>query len=702
MIGRRAILKAGGAGLVALIGGGAAVYSQVPVIPRRPDPDFEAAAGWVSYRDGVYSLVLPRIEMGQNIATALKQIACTELDASWDAVTVELHDTDRTGLKPTVGSESIQLFTEPLAQACAALREAIGNGQLLGEVSVAARPKDQLRVFRTGPLIGASPPIAQGHAIVTGQPLYAADTFRTGQLYGRVLRAPASTEIASRPLGWNLAAARRVSGFVQVVENAGPPIGKAIGLGIVASRPGALEKIADALAVEWSADEPHDRADIPAAIDVDARLARGPLPHVPMDGEPEGGSWDVDLRIDIPLAAHAPIETRAAVAEWDGTQLTVWAGNQDVFYTRDFISDAFGLDPAKVRVQSCRVGGSFGGKTICTVEAEAAALSMAVEAPVKVQWTRAQEYALGFHRPPSSHRVKVRVDGDRVTGWSHDQISSHIMFTSAVVPGWMQRGTDMLAGDGGVARGMAVPYRLGRARAAYDVLRLPVHTGPWRGLGAGTNALATESAIDEAARAARMDPFTFRLTHIDDPRLKAVLREAGELSDWESTRQTAVIGDKRIGRGVACGIYKGVSYAATIAEVEVAADGTVRVSRLWCTHDCGLVINPDQVSAQCEGNLVWSMGMVLSDTLPLENGRVVGEAFSDAPIPRISDMPEVSIRLVHSGNPPVGAGETVIVSGPGAIANAVRAATGIRPVGFPLLPATFAENATSALRADKS
>lgn len=687
---RRAFLKASGAGLVALIAGGAAVYKQVPVIPKRPDPDIEAAAGWIAYRDNAYFLTLPRAEMGQNIATAMKQVACTELDVPWDAVAVELHNTARPGLKPTVGSESVMLFTEPLAQACAALRVAVAEGRETGQVAVTERRRGELRVFQKAGVIGQSPDLSQGLEIVTGQPLYAADVDRPGMLYGRVLRAPASTEVPSRPTDWNLDAARAVPGFVSVVENTGPAIGQAVGLGIVASRPGALDTIAEALAVEWEMGDVYPRADITSAIGVDNALAAGPLPHTVMDGTPADGAWDVDIRIDVPLAAHGPIEPRAAVADWNGETLTIWAGTQDSFYIRDFVSNAFDLSVGAVLVQSCRIGGAFGGKTICTVEAEAAALSLAAQAPVKVQWTRPQEYALGFHRPPSSHRIRARLNDGRVSDWDHAQVSSHIMFTAAVVPSWMQRGTDLFAGDGGVERGMAVPYQLGRARAAYDAIRLPVHTGPWRGLGAGPNALATESALDQQAHQAGIDPLAFRLAHIEDPRLARVLEEVARLSDWQTTSRAQVNVNSRIGRGMACGIYKGVSYAATVAEVSVDPSGEVRVSKIWCTHDCGLVINPDQVRAQCEGNLMWSLGMVLTDNLPLDRGRVSAETFSDAPIPRLSDAPDIEVTLVASDAPPVGAGETAMVSGPGAIANAVFAATGTRPTSFPLTSEQFA------------
>lgn len=378
---------------------------------------------WIVYEDGRFTLTLPRAEMGQNIATALKQVACAELGAEWDKVNVVLHATRMARVKATVGSESIMLFAEPLAQACAALRDALVAGQATGLVAVTKRPLSELRSMRTGGLIGASPEIVQGGGIVTGASLFAADIRLPGMLFGRVLRAPASVETVSYPRHWNMEAARAVPGFVAVVEDCGPPIGKASGLGMVASRPGVLEAVAEALQVDWDIAGDPLRMDIGLAVDVDARLAEGALPHRVLDGDPLEGDWDVDLRIDVPLAAHGPIEPRAAVADWNAGELKVWAGTQDAFYIRDVLADAFGLRAEVVTVQSCRIGGAFGGKTICSVEAEAAAIARAVEAPVKVQWTRAQEYALGFHRPPSSHRIRARLSEGRITDWDHAQPS---------------------------------------------------------------------------------------------------------------------------------------------------------------------------------------------------------------------------------------------------------------------------------------
>jgi isoquinoline 1-oxidoreductase subunit beta len=680
MMRRRTFL---GAGLVALIGAGAAVWSRVPVIPARPAPDADAALGWIAHHDSRFVLTLPRVEMGQNIATALQQVACAELGVAPEAVTVHLHDTRMARLRATVGSESVQHFAEPLAQACAALREALAAGRTAGHVSVTRRPLSALRAFRPGGLIGASPTLAQGREIVMGAPLYAADVSRPGMLFGRVLRTSAPVEWPSRPKHWDEGAARIVPGYAGIVTDCGPPIGQAVGLGILATRPGALEAIAEALAIEWEVAR-GPTPDLAALIDVDAGQG---LPHRVLDGDPQPGAWDVDLRIDLPPAAHAPLEPRAAVADWQGDGLTVWAGTQDAFYVRDVLSHELGLAEDAVTVQSMRVGGAFGGKTICTVEAEAAALARAAGAPVKVQWTRAQEFAFAFHRPPSSHRIRARLRGGQITDWDHAQVSSHILFTAAVVPSWMQRGTDLFLGDSGVARGMAAPYALGRGRAAYDAVRLPVHTGPWRGLGAGPNGLAIESAMDDAARAAGSDPLAFRLAHIEDQRLAGVLRHVAEAADWGRPPTPA---PGRRGRGIACGIYKGTSYAAVVADVAIDPTGQVRVTQMWCAHDCGLIINPDQVRAQCEGNLVWSIGMVLSDRLDLTTEGVSAETFADAPIPRLVDVPPITVALVDSPHPPTGAGETAIAAGPGAIANAIRDATGIRLGHFPVEPSMLA------------
>jgi isoquinoline 1-oxidoreductase subunit beta len=676
---RRTLLGSGGA-LTVLFATGC----EFPVFPDRPAPTPDGALSWIRHADGRYSLFLPRAEMGQNISTALKQIACDELGIGWEMLTVEYPSTsDIEPVRATVGSDSIKDFAVPLAQACATLRDALAAGRQTGRLTVRPRPPAELRLFG-GPHVhvGRSGKVEQAVDIVRGAATYAADIRRPGIVYGRVLHAPASPDIESRLLRIDEAAARGMPGFVALVRSDVLTQGRSHGLGIVASTPGALDRIEEALDPRWTIDGRFEQTDIDSAIDVDAKLARGGLGHtVAGDAIDRKSRWDVDLRIDVPLAAHAAIEPRAAVAEIgpDG-KLHLWTGSQDPFYQRNVIARRLALPSERVVVHNRRIGGAYGGKTICTVELEAAVLARAVGRPVKVQWTRSQEFRQGFHRPPSSHRIRASLENGNLDQWWHAFVSSHIIFTNAAVPAWLQTFTDLI-GDAGVARGAGIPYRAARRRTEFDLVRLPVLTGPWRGLGAGPNGLAVESAIDECARVAGVDPLVFRLRHIEDSRLARVLRRVAEISGW---RNAGKLGPRR-GRGLACGIYKGMSYAAVVADVEVSADGSdMRVMRLWCAHDCGRVVNPDQVRAQCEGNLVWGVGMVLTDNLPVANSCIEAMTLADAPIPTLAEIPPMEIALVDEGEPPTGAGETVIVAAAGAIANAARAASGMRPTRFPL------------------
>ncbi|HUG24557.1 xanthine dehydrogenase family protein molybdopterin-binding subunit [Piscinibacter sp.] len=691
---RRSFLAASAAGLTVGFFSGCTF----PVIPKRPAPSLDDAMGWIRHHGGGFTLFLARAEIGQHIGTALRQIACEELGVESDAVRLQLPSTDDVArVRATVGSESIKAFALPLAQACATLREALARGETQGTLAPRAVPIAELRSLGPGSArrhVGRSVPTAFGREIVTGAPLFASDVRLPGLLYGRVLRAEVSPELLSEPIAFDEVAARAVPGFVAIVHDELLRHAGSTGVGIVARTPGALDRIAVALGLQWRVDGQFGQADIDARLDIDRRLGDGALRHTPKsDAIERDAPWTVDLRLDVPLAAHAPIEPRCAVASYraapDGAMLELWAGTQDLFYQRDVLAKRLGLDERRVRVQAHRVGGAFGGKTLPTVELEAAVLSRAVSAPVKLQWTRAQEFTLGFHRPPSSHRIRARVKDGRLTDWWHAFASSHILFTSAALPPWMQRFTDFI-GDDGVARGSQLPYEVPRQRIEFDVLRLPVHTGPWRGLGAGPNALAMESTIDECARASGTDALAFRLAHLGDTRLvralKAVARDAG----WPG-RPPSDAAMLR-GRGIAGGVYKGMSVAAAIADVAVnRASGAVRVTRLWCAHDCGRVVHPDVVRAQVEGNLVWCLGMVLVERLPVADSGVAAATFADSPIPRIGDVPTIAVTLIDDGDAPGGAGETAMVAGAAAIANALRDAVGVRFSRMPVRAADVLE-----------
>lgn len=660
-----------GAGLGVMFTAGCSL----PVIPSRPSASAEDAGGWIKFHDGRYTLMLPRAEIGQNIATGLKQVALAELGIPAEQLTVHHASTGEIPpYRATVGSESIQDFALPLAQACTTLRDAVASGRTEGVLQVRERPLAELRAFQKRRAIPEIP-LVQVEEIVTGQPLYAGDIRLPGMAYGRVLRAPVSPDIPSAPVDWNAGAAKSVPGFVALIAGEATVHLQSTGIGIVAETPGGLDRITEALQVRWRADAMPSQANIDQMLDIDRRIsAGGPDKSVVDDGVSDGPAWDVDLRLDVPFAAHAAIEPRAAVADVGKDGAKLFVGSQDPFFVRDTVADRLGLDKDKVIVHPRRTGGAFGGKTIPMAEIEAAVLSAATGRPVKVQWTRAQEFRQAFHRPQSSHRLRARLQDGRITDWQHRQASGHVIFTNAGLPAWMQSITDFV-GDKGVARGMLPPYAIDRRDIGYDLERLPVLTGPWRGLGAGPNSFAIECMMDECAHAAGVEPVVFRRNHITDLRLRAVLDAVIALPGLPADGAV---------RGVASGIYKGRSYCAVVADVRIAADGSPTVTGMWCAHDCGQVINPDQVRAQCEGNMVWGIGMVLSDRLQIEDGAITATDFADAPIPAMSDVPPMQVALLDGGAPPAGAGETVIVAAAAAVTNAIRAATGYRSRHLPV------------------
>ena len=697
---RRRTLLGGVAGLTVTFGALSAGCSAIPVIPRRPLPQAADGLGWIRHRQGRFDLFVPCAEMGQHIGSALRRIAAAELGVPTDRIAVRLPSSrDIARVKATVGSDSLKDFALPLAQACATLREALAAGHGDGELDAAPRPRAQLRSLRAGAAAAAAGARADLVAIATGAPLYAADMRLPGMVYGRVLRAPVSPELASRPASWNESAARRQAGFVAVVADPRLQHANSLGLGLVAETPGALDRIEQALAVRWQIEGGFTPPEMEATLDIDRHLAAGALRHrLRRDALDQQATWPIDLRIDLPFAAHASIEPRAALAhvETDAAgndRLQVHTGTQDLFYVRDVLARRLDLPADQVQVQACRLGGGFGARTLVLVELEAAVLAQAVRRPVKAMWTRAQEFAHGFHRPPSSHRVRARLDNGRISDWWHAFTSSHILFTPAAMPAWMQRAADFV-GDQGVARGAALPYTVPRQVIEFDALRLPVHGGPWRGLGAGPNGLVVETAVDACARAAGQDALAFRLAMTDDPRLQQVLRLVAADVRW-GTAPAGPAGDgMRRGRGLACGVYKAGSRVAVVADVAVAPTGEVRVTALWCAHDCGVAIDRDGVQAQVEGCLVWCLGMVLVEALPLQPSGVAATGFAASPIPRFDQVPPITVRLVPSDADPTGAGESAMTAGAAAVANAVFDATGRRPTRLPLRPEAIAAAAT--------
>jgi CO/xanthine dehydrogenase Mo-binding subunit len=690
---RRKFLKGLGWSLAGLtvVAGGAFAFAPRPVLPYRGAPTGQDAAAWLSLRpDGHIELLMPRAEMGQGIAIAFRQIVAEETGFPLDRIVALPPRTDRLPpARATVGSDSVKDFGPLLARAAAVLGEQLsaagvvegarppgGWGALTTRPSLidagrieAVRP----RAFAAGRRVAGTPAATDDiRAILTGsEPLYADDIRRPGMVFARRLNAPRLGAVLA---GVDDGAARGLPGYLGLHVFGAESF-------IAAETRGALARAHAALSQDWSGGT-LTQAAIDWAIDIDRVRAAGDLNHVVRgDSLADNQPFDIDLRLDVPMAAHATMEPRTAVAEFtaDG-RLDIWTGSQDVGFVRASLADALAIEAERITVHGCRLGGGFGLRTICTVEREAALMARQLGRAVKVQWSRADEFQEAFHRPPSSHRIRARLAADgTLADWHHAFASGHVIFTSAAMGPGLQFATSFV-GDPGVRRGAEPPYAAARMRVEFADIRLPVLTGPWRGLGAAPNAWAIETAVDALARAKGLDPLALRRRLIAPqwPRLARALDRVAVLAGWTELRST-----RERGYGLACGIYKDMAYAAVIAEVERDGSG-FSVRRLWCAHDCGVMINPDQVRAQVEGNLVWSLGMAMGEQLTVMGGHVGPASLDLYGLPRLSSVPDMMIELVEGGEAASGAGETAIVAGTAAITNAVAAMTGRTVTRLPL------------------
>jgi isoquinoline 1-oxidoreductase len=388
----------------------------------------------------------------------------------------------------------------------------------------------------------------------------------------------------------------------------------------------------------WSAPYRHAEGDVAAA------LAAGPT--------------TLATTYTTAYLAHVPLEPRAALARWDSGRLTVWVGTSTPFRVRGDLAGALGLDESLIQVIVPDFGGGFGGKHGPAVALEAARLAQAANCPVKVAWSREDEFRGGYLRPAAVIDVASSADaGGRLTGWSFTNINSGRV-------------------------GLATPYRVPSQLLVYQPAQAPLPQGSYRALAATANNFARESQMDEMARLLGADPLAFRLGHLDDTRLAEVLRRAAGRIGWD--RRDGL--PRGHGIGLACGREKD-GLVATAAEVRVGDDGTLRVLRLVTAFDCGAVVDPANLANQVEGATVMGLGAALFEQVDFAGGRITNASMSQYRVPRLADVPPVEAILVDRPDlPSAGGGETPLIAVAPAVANAICAATGIRLRSLPLAP----------------
>jgi len=426
-------------------------------------------------------------------------------------------------------------------------------------------------------------------------------------------------------------------------------------VGVVAPTAYAAERALDALAegAKW-APAPHPSS--AEVYDYLRKHARGGVPASPFADELAKAAKKLRQTYTTAYVQHAPLEPRAAVAQWEGGKVTVWTGTQNPFGCRSGIAAAVGVSPDRVRVIVPDFGGGFGGKHMPDPGVEAARLAKAVGKPVHIRWTRAEEFTWAYFRPAAVIDIEASLDEKgRLTSWHFVNINS-----------------------GGAA--INTPYRTGQVRCQFVGSDSPMRQGSYRALAATANHFARECFMDELAAAAGADPLAFRLAHLDDARLRAVLEKAAKEFDWPARSGRK---DPAVGVGLACGTEKG-SYVAACAEIGLR-DGTISVRRVCEAFECGAILNPDNCRAQVEGCIVMGLGPALREEMRFEKGAVLNGSFWRYLVPRLADVPQLDIHLMDRPDlPSVGAGETPIVAIAPAIANAVFHATGRRIRQMPI------------------
>ena len=625
----------------------------VVVLPPEAVPPWAWSASggaWIHVGvDGAVTAFTGKVEVGQDNRTMLSLLVAEELGVPLDRVTLMMGDTDVCPFdEGTFGSLSAP-DAGPVLRAAAAAARALLDGGLPApgtrrvEFVSADAPLSEPSSWRVA---GSATPHVRAVDAVTGSKRFPSDTIRPGMLHGAILRPPAAGA-SLRSVNTSAASA---SPDVVVVRD-----GSAIGA--VGPTPSAARTAVAAMRAEW------DRTRQPSEADLAEYLRDHPVESRGWGGAVTEEVGDVDAalaRAKVRLAAtyttayvaHVSLEPRVAVAEWDAGRVTVWTGTQRPVGVRQEVSAALGIDEEDVRVMVPDAGSGFGGKHSGEVAIEAARLARAAGRPVKVAWTREEEFSWAYHRPASVIDVSSgATTTGKIRAWDFTNLNS---------------------GSAGIETPYAVPNRRFRHQPAAS----PLRQGSYRALAATANHFARESHMDELAHAVGADPVEFRLAHLGDNRLAEVLGSAALQAGWGQSGRAL---------GIACGVEKDARVATC---VEVSVDGgRLRVLRIVTAFDCGTVINPDNLVNQIEGATLMGLGGALFEAIHFEDGRILNGRLSEYRVPRFSDVPPIEVLLVdRPEEPPAGAGETPIVAVAPALANAIFAACGVRLRALPLAP----------------
>jgi isoquinoline 1-oxidoreductase len=677
-LGRRDMLKlVGGGVLVGVFLDPAAGGQESGRASRSPDDAPQDVSAWVHVDDkGAVSVFTGKAELGQNIRTSLSQAVADELRVPLDSVTLVMADTDRTPFdRGTFGSRTTPQMAPQLRRAAAAARLAIldlaasrwgvgaaaldakdgrvrhpqsGREASYGEltrgeqiarvIDAAAVPLDR-SAWR---LAGTQAHKVDGRAFVTGSHAYTSDMKREGLLHGVIVRPPM---FGAQLKDADTAATSQIG--VHVVRD-GDLLG-VVGPNVRdARRAASLVRATWTTAPQTAGRDLYDELRRTADKDDEAQVQTAGS----IDEGRKASSRTLSATYTVPYIAHVPLEPRAALAEWADGRLTVWTGTQRPFGVQRELSDAFHIPIDSVRVIVPDTGSAYGGKHTGETAIEAARLAKSAGKPVKVAWTRAEEFTWAYFRPAGAIDVSAGLTaGNRIAFWTFDNYNS-----------------------GGSA--IRTPYQIPHQRTAFHRSQSPLRQGSYRGLAATANQFARECHMDELAHMASIDPVKFRLDHLEDARIERVLTETADRIGWGAPKPNEHL-------GIACGTEKG-GYIATAVALALD-DRRIRLRRIVCAFDCGAAVNPDGLRNQIEGAVVQGLGGALFEAVEFDKGRILNASMGRYRVPRFADVPAIDVIVVEPpGTASAGAGETPLIAIAPAIAGALFKATGTRARSLPL------------------
>ena len=671
--------------------------------------------------------------------TALAQIVAEELDVAFDQVSMVMGETTRTvDQGRTVGSSTIPRAGQQLRQAAAAARQEllkmasvhleapvealsvsdgvigvagesarrVSYGELIGgrqfDVRITATgyqrglqvaPEIQPKNYRDYKIVGTSVPRVDIPAKLTGEFDYACDIRVPGMLHGRAVRP--HTAIAG-PASVDESSIADIPGVVRIVREGSF-------VGVVAETEWAAIRAARDLKVTWSTPQtrmPADRDEVDRYLTETPPVRERTRPENKGDVDTAFARASETLEADYhwPFQNHGMMLPSCAVADVQGDQATIWTPAQGPFTTRDRVAIMMNVPRKNVDVRYVEASGTYGRLTADDAAEDAVLLSRAVGRPVRVQWMRDDEQVWDPKGGQHLTRVRAAIDsGGGVSAWDYENLS---------MPWTESQGMPQLAerqigieptyyGNSNGTGGAGAIYGFDNINIRSKTIPwifeevMPLRTAALRSPGEPPRVFATESFMDEIAAELRMDPVQFRLRYLQDPRISDALRAAADKAGWIERPSPLPASGERIlrGRGIAVD-QRGGSVPAAVAEVEVdTTTGKVTVNRVTMAYDCGLIINPDGVRNQIEGNIIQGVSRALLEEVQFDSSGVKSVDWISYPVLRFNEIPDVEMVLINRPEmPALGAAETPIVVVPAAIANAVFDATGVRYREIPLTP----------------